>query len=93
MGLLRTWTIFSKTAWEQYNYWQNENLKTTQRINEIIRSIQRTPFQGLGKPEPLKHHFKGYWSRRITAEHRLTYRIVGGSGQNQRIEILTCQYH
>jgi toxin YoeB len=62
--------IFSEAAWEDYLYWQKTDKKMLQRINELIKTAIRTPFEGIGKPEPLKHGLKGYWSRRITDEHR-----------------------
>jgi toxin YoeB len=85
--------LFSKTAWAQYLKWQQENQKVVERIHELIKVIQRDPFKGVGKPESLRQNLKGYWSRRITSEHRLVYRIVGVPHQAQRIEILTCRYH
>lgn len=69
--------VFSEHAWEEYLYWQKTDRKVVQRINALIREIQRTPFEGIGKPEPLKHALSGYWSRRITDEHRIVYRVEG----------------
>lgn len=69
--------IFSEHAWEEYLYWQTSDRKVLQRINSLIRDIQRSPFDGIGKPEPLKHALSGYWSRRITDEHRLVYKVQG----------------
>ena len=64
--------IFSERAWEEdYLFWQHTDRKILQRINTLIKEIQRTPFEGIGKPEPLKHSLSGYWSRRITDEHRI----------------------
>lgn len=68
--------IFADNAWEDYLYWQRTDKKTLRRINELIKQIQRTPFEGIGKPEPLKHSLSGYWSRRITAEHRIVYKLT-----------------
>jgi len=85
--------LFSKTAWEQYLNWQKEDLKIVVRIHELLKSIQRDPFKGVGKPEPLRQNLKGYWSRRINSEHRLVYRIVGKQNEGQRAEVLTCRYH
>lgn len=65
---------FSPQAWTEYVYWQETDPKMVARINELIRDILRNPFSGIGKPEPLKYQFKGYWSRRIDARHRLVYR-------------------
>ena len=67
--------IFSEHAWEDYLYWQRTDRKVLQRINTLIRESQRTPFAGIGKPEPLKHGMSGYWSRRITDEHRMVYKV------------------
>jgi toxin YoeB len=69
--------VFSENAWEDYLHWQKIDRKVVQRINALIRDIQRTPLQGVGKPEPLKHALSGYWSRRITDEHRLVYKVDG----------------
>lgn len=80
--------IFSETAWEDYLYWQRIDRKMLQRINELIQVISRTPFEGIGKPEPLKYSFKGYWSRRINDEHRLVYKV-----QDNAILIAQCKYH
>ena len=67
--------IFSEHAWEDYLYWQRTDRKVLQRINTLIRESQRVPFAGIGKPEPLKHGMSGYWSRRITDEHRMVYKV------------------
>jgi len=67
--------IFAENAWEDYLYWQKTDKKMLKRINLLIRDITREPFDGIGKPEPLKHAFAGYWSRRISDEHRIVYRI------------------
>ena len=85
--------LFSRTAWDQYKEWQKRDQKVLARIHELIRSIQRDPFKGIGKPEPVRQNLKGYWSRRITKEHRLVYRIRSNDGEAQRIEILTCEFH
>ena len=69
--------VFSERAWEDYLYWQGQDRKTLTRINHLIREVQRDPFAGIGKPEPLKHALSGYWSRRITDEHRLVYKVQG----------------
>ncbi len=67
--------FFSEHAWEDYLYWQRTDRKILQRINTLIRESQRAPFAGIGKPEPLKHGMSGYWSRRITDEHRMVYKV------------------
>jgi toxin YoeB len=71
--------IFSENAWEDYLYWQRTDRKLLKRINSLIHAIQRSPFDGIGKPEPLKHALSGYWSRRINDEHRLVYKVENGS--------------
>ncbi|MFA5517484.1 MAG: Txe/YoeB family addiction module toxin [Desulfuromonadales bacterium] len=69
--------IFAEGAWEDYLFWQRTDRKIVKRINDTIKDIQRTPYSGTGKPEPLKHALQGYWSRRITAEHRIVYKVTG----------------
>jgi toxin YoeB len=71
----------------------NADLAMLERINRLIDEARRTPFTGLGKPEPLKGEFAGFWSRRINGEHRLIYRVAGQAGADQRIEIASCRYH
>lgn len=71
--------VFSERAWEDYLFWQTADRKLLTRINTLIRDIQREPFAGIGKPEPLKHALAGYWSRRITEEHRIVYKVEGDS--------------
>ena len=80
--------IFSKNAWEEYISWQKEDKKILGKINELIKDIERTPFAGLGRPEPLKYDLAGYWSRRIDLEHRLVYQF-----KNNEILIYSCRYH
>lgn len=80
--------IFLDSAWEDYLYWQQQDKKTLKKINLLIKDAQRTPFEGLGKPEPLKHHLSGWWSRRIDLEHRLIYKLEANS-----IIIMQCRYH
>jgi toxin YoeB len=79
---------FSKNAWEEYISWQKEDKKILRKINGLIKDIERTPFAGLGKPEPLKYDLAGYWSRRIDLEHRLVYQF-----KNNEILIYGCRYH
>lgn len=71
--------IFAAAAWEDYLYWQKQDRKMVDRINKLIQEVKREPFSGVGKPEPLKHALSGYWSRRITDEHRMVYSIEDGS--------------
>jgi toxin YoeB len=68
--------IFSENAWEDYIYWQKTDRKVLNRINKLIREAQREPFQGIGKPEPLKHGLAGYWSRRINETDRMVYKVM-----------------
>ncbi len=69
--------IFADTAWEDYLYWQQHDKRLLERINRLIRETQREPYSGLGKPEPLRHALSGFWSRRITEEHRMVYKVEG----------------
>ena len=71
--------IFAEKAWEDYLHWQKTDKKILQRINTLIKEIKRDPFEGVGKPEPLKHALSGYWSRRINDEHRIVYKVHGNS--------------
>ncbi len=71
--------IFAEKAWEDYLYWQKTDKKMLNRINALIKDIKRDPFDGIGKPEPLKHALSGYWSRRINDEHRIVYKIYQDS--------------
>jgi toxin YoeB len=80
--------IFSEYAWEDYLYWQKTDKKTLKRINQLISDIQRSPCEGIGKPEPLKHALSGYWSRRIDGEHRLVYRA-----ENDSVFLVQLRYH
>ena len=73
--------VFSDQAWEDYLHWQKHDRKMVERINRLIREIQRTPHEGIGKPEPLKHALAGWWSRRIDDEHRIVYRVEGDALQ------------
>lgn len=80
--------IFSKIAWEDYMSWQSEDKKILKKINDLIKDIQRTPYEGMGKPEPLKYDLTGLWSRRIEREHRLVYQA-----NDNEILIYSCRYH
>ena len=70
--------VFSEAAWEDYLHWQRTDRKLLERVNLLIRDIERNAYTGIGKPEPLKHALSGYWSRRINDEHRIVYKIQGG---------------
>ncbi len=80
--------LFSDHSWEDYLYWQKTDKKMLIRVNELIKDIQRNKYQGLGKPEPLKHNLSGYWSRRINSEHRLVCKI-----EKDIIYIAQLRYH
>lgn len=80
--------IFSRNAWEEYISWQREDKKILKRINLLIKEIQRTPFIGTGNPEPLKYDLAGFWSRRITREHRIVYQYT-----DEALLIYSCKYH
>lgn len=79
---------FSKNAWEDYLSWQKEDKKILKKINELIKVIQRTPFEGIGKPEPLKYDLAGLWSRRIDREHRIVYKV-----ESDELFIYSCRFH
>lgn len=80
--------VFSSQGWDDYLWWQQQDRKLLKRINQLIRDVERNGNDGLGKPEPLKHGFQGYWSRRINAEHRLIYKVV-----DNEVRIAACRYH
>ena len=79
---------FKPTAWEQYCYWQAQDKAVFKKINALLKECQRHPFEGSGKPEPLKTNLSGYWSRRINREHRLVYQVT-----SEAIIIVQCRYH
>ncbi|HNP19616.1 MAG TPA: Txe/YoeB family addiction module toxin [Fulvivirga sp.] len=79
---------FTENAWEDYLYWQKIDKKIVKKINLLIKDIKRNPFDGIGKPEPLKYDLAGYWSRRIDQEHRLVYQA-----QNEELIIYACRFH
>lgn len=80
--------VFTKNAWEEYSSWFEQDKNVLKKINSLIREIQRTPFEGKGKPEPLKYDLTGLWSRRIEREHRLVYKV-----EKNEIIIISCRYH
>ncbi len=80
--------IFSDQAWEEYVYWQNTDKQILKKINQLIKDIKREPFEGIGKPEPLKYELSGFWSRRMSDEHRLVYEV----GESY-IAIVSCRFH
>lgn len=80
--------VFVDESWEDYLYWQKVDKKKLKRINDLIKDIARSPYEGIGKPEPLKFKYAGIWSRRIDEEHRLLYRI-----EEDEIQIVKCRFH
>jgi toxin YoeB len=79
---------FVDESWEDYLYWQQTNKKYVKKINKLLKDISRQPFTGIGKPEPLKFQYAGYWSRRIDGEHRLIYKV-----KDDEIQIVKCRFH
>ncbi len=79
---------WAESAWDDYLYWQRTDKKTLKRINLLVKDIKRQPFEGVGSPEPLKHNWSGYWSRRIDRAHRLVYKVT-----EQTIIVVQCRYH
>jgi toxin YoeB len=80
--------LFTEHAWADYLYWQEQDAKLLQRINALLSECGRSPFSGIGKPEPLRGDLAGWWSRRINDEHRLVYRV-----KDDQLEIVQCRYH
>ena len=80
--------LFTPESWDDYLYWQKNDKKNLRRINEIIKDIKRNPFEGIGKPEPLKYQLQGCWSRRIDQEHRIVYEVEEGL-----IRLISCRFH
>lgn len=80
--------VFAESAWEDYLYWQKQDRKTLERTNKLIQETARQPYSGVGKPEALKHALAGFWSRRITEEHRMVYRLVG-----EELQIAQLRFH
>ena len=80
--------IFHPNAWEDYVFWQSENKQNLKKENKLIKAILREPYEGIGKPEPLKFDLSGFWSRRIDQEHRIVYRI-----RNDELHVLSCRHH
>jgi toxin YoeB len=84
---------FTEKGWEDFEYWIENDMGIVTRINNLLKSIRKTPFTGIGKPEPLRYDLKGFWSRRITGEHRLVYEISGTKGIDQSCSIVQCRFH
>lgn len=84
---------FTAHGWEDFVYWLENDPDTTQRIKELLKAIRQDPFKGIGKPEPLRHDLRGWWSRRISGEDRLVYKVTGTKGVDQRCIIIQCRFH
>ena len=84
--------LWSENAWEDYLYWQQSDQEVLRRVNTLLQDIRRSPFKGIGKPEPLRGDLAGWWSRRITGDHRIVYR-ARSIGEEQQVEIIACRYH
>ena len=84
---------FTPDAWEEFMYWVRQNRQLAYKIDKLLQDIRRDPFGGIGKPEALKHELQGFWSRRITQEHRLVYEIVPGANQALKCVVVSCRYH
>ena len=80
--------VLTALSWEDYLYWQKNDKQKLKRINELLKDISRSPYEGIGKPEPLRFNYSGFWSRRIDEEHRLIYRVV-----DDEIQIAKCRFH
>jgi len=79
---------FTQRGWDDYQHWIRNDKRILRRINELIKAVKRDPFAGIGKPEPLRHQLQGYWSRRVSDEHRLVYSVT-----NDTITIIACRFH
>jgi len=84
---------FTEHAWEEFEYWIETDNDIVLKIKEFLKYIKKTPFPGIGKPEPLRYDLKGFWSRRITGEHRLVYKVDGKKGAGQKCTIIQCRFH
>ena len=84
---------FTSHAWQDFVYWLENDQQIALKIKELLKSIKSNPFKGIGSPEPLKYDLKGYWSRRITQEHRLVYKVSGKKGIDQKCLIIQCRLH
>ena len=84
--------LWSPRSWHEYEFWLRQDVSIALKINDLLRDIRRDPFRGIGKPEPLKADFHGWWSRRITGEHRLIYRVIGPKN-DRHLEIAQCRFH
>ncbi|MGB3180255.1 MAG: Txe/YoeB family addiction module toxin [Cyclobacteriaceae bacterium] len=84
---------FTRTAREEFEYWKDYDQDFVKKIKELLKAIRQNPFKGIGKPEPLKHGLKGFWSRRISHEHMLVYKVSGTKGLDQTCTIIQCRFH
>lgn len=84
---------FTENGWEDFQYWIETDSSIVEKIKDLLNEIKKAPFQGTGKPEPLKHDLKGFWSRRITGEHRLVYKVEGKKGVDQKCYVIQCRFH
>lgn len=84
--------VFWPTAWDDYRHWHENDSKSFDKLNGLLEECRSHPFKGTGKPEPLAGNLRGWWSRRITGEHRLVYR-VSGKAEAQALEVAQCRYH
>lgn len=85
--------VFTKNGWEDFEYWIENDPDLVVKIKNLLRSVRQTPFKGIGKPESLKFGLKGFWSRRITHQHRLVYKVTGKKGVDQKCIIVQCRFH
>jgi toxin YoeB len=85
--------VLTENGWEDFEYWIETDRDIVDKIKELLKEIRKTPFHGIGKPEPLKYDLKGYWSRRITGEHRLVYKVEGKKGVDQTCYVIQCRFH
>ena len=85
--------VFTQNGWEDFQYLMENEPEAALKVKELIKSVRQNPFAGIGKPEPLKYALKGYWSRRITGEHRLVYKVSGSKGVDQKCVIIQCRFH
>lgn len=85
--------VFTPEAWEDFQYWMDNDKEAEKKIRNLLKEISRTPFHGLGKPEALRHSLKGFWSRRIVGEHRLVYQVSGVKGKDQQCAIIQCRFY
>ena len=84
---------FTENGWEDFQYWIETDSSIAEKIKDLLNEIKKTPFQGTGKPEPLRHDLKGFWSRRITGEHRLVFKVEGKKGVDQKCYIIQFRFH